>query len=99
MLENLLKDEFTRLDPATYTPLHTVVTGEETTGGRMFEITNPFANDPASAGVRWLDKVPEVAHEGIRFHSTGAMYFVDVVFPINPEPNLSCGGVRSILFR
>jgi hypothetical protein len=74
---NPLNDEFTRLDPATYTPFNTVVTGEETTGGRMFEIRNPFASNAASAGVRWLDKVPAVAHEGIRFDAAGAMYFVD----------------------
>lgn len=72
-----LNDEFTRLDPATYTPFNTVVTGEETTGGRMFEITNPFAADAASAGVRWLEKIPAVAHEGVRFDAAGAMYFVD----------------------
>jgi hypothetical protein len=74
---NPLNDEFTRLDPATYTPFDTVVTGEETTGGRLFEITNPFAADAASAGVRWLDKVPAVSHEGVRFDAAGNLYVVD----------------------
>ena len=72
-----LNDEFTRLDPATYTPFDTIVTGEETTGGRLFEITTPFASDAASAGVRWLDRVPAIAHEGVRFDAAGAMYVVD----------------------
>ena len=72
-----LNDEFTRLDPATYTPFGTVVTGEETTGGRLFEITRPFAADAAGAGVRWLDKVPAIAHEGVRFDAAGALYVVD----------------------
>ncbi|MCB1909852.1 MAG: DUF839 domain-containing protein [Rhodocyclaceae bacterium] len=72
-----LDDEFTRLDPATYTPFDTVVTGEETTGGRLFEITNPFADNAADAGVRWLDKVPAISHEGVRFDAAGTMYVVD----------------------
>ncbi|MGW8367575.1 MAG: alkaline phosphatase PhoX [Gammaproteobacteria bacterium] len=74
---NPLADEYTRLDPATYTPFDTIVTGEETTGGRLFEIRNPLADNAADANVRWLTQVPAVAHEGIRFDATGAMYFVD----------------------
>lgn len=74
---NPLNDEFTRLDPATYTPHNTIITGEETTGGRMFEITNPFAADAAGAGVAWRDNIPAVAHEGLRFDTQGTLYFVD----------------------
>jgi hypothetical protein len=72
-----LDDEFTRLDPATYTPFGTVLAGEETTGGRLFEITQPFGGSPATAGVRWLSKVPAVAHEGVRFDEGEALYVVD----------------------
>lgn len=74
---NSLNDEFTRLDASTYTPHNTVITGEETTGGRLFEITNPFASNTADAGVVWRDNIPAVAHEGLRFDSQGTLYFVD----------------------
>ncbi len=72
-----LQDNFRNLDPATYTSFGTVLTGEETTGGRLFEIQNPLAADPAEARVRWLAKVPAVAHEGLRFDAAGSLYFVD----------------------
>jgi hypothetical protein len=72
---NPANDDYTRLDPATWTPKKTVITGEETTGGRLFEITNPQGN--GHINVRWLSKVPAVAHEGLRFDSDGNLYFVD----------------------
>ncbi|MCA8951180.1 MAG: DUF839 domain-containing protein [Planctomycetes bacterium] len=68
-------DDYARLDPATYTPNGTVLTGEETTGGRLFEIMNPLGNAPFN--VRWLDKVPAMSHEGIRFDSQGNLYVID----------------------
>jgi hypothetical protein len=67
--------DYSRLDPATWTPWGTVITGEETTGGRLFEIRNPNGN--GNTNVRWLDKVPGVAHEGLRFDGQGALYFID----------------------
>ena len=67
--------DYSRLDPATWSPWGTVLTGEETTGGRLFEIRNPNGN--GNTNVRWLDKVPAVSHEGLRFDRQGVLYFVD----------------------
>lgn len=73
---NAGNDDYSRFDPCTYTPFDTVLTGEETTGGRLFEVTNP--NDPTGPyNVRWLSKVPAVAHEGTRFDGAGNLYVVD----------------------
>ncbi len=73
---DLVNDDYSRFDPCTYTPFDTVLTGEETTGGRLFEVTNPNdATGPFS--VRWLSKVPAVSHEGTRFDAAGNLYVVD----------------------
>ncbi|MGK0186698.1 MAG: hypothetical protein ACI9R3_002481 [Verrucomicrobiales bacterium] len=74
---NPLDSAYGNLDPATYTPYDTILTGEETTGGRLFEIQNPFAATRAEANVRWLSKVPAAAHEGLRFDSNQNLYFID----------------------
>lgn len=68
-------DDFLRLDPATWTPWGSVVTGEETTGGRFFEIKNPLAD--SGFEVVWRSAIPSLAHEGIRFDKDGNMYVVD----------------------
>lgn len=82
-------DEFVRFDPATLTPWGSVLTGEETTGGRVFEIVNaqaakglgngsgPQDGQGGSFRVEWRDSIPAVAHEGLRFDSNGVLYFVD----------------------
>ncbi len=67
--------DYKQLDPATLTPWNSILTGEETTGGRLFEVQNPFGAEPY--GVRWLSNVPAVAHEGLRFDAAGSLYFVD----------------------
>ncbi|MCB1746333.1 MAG: DUF839 domain-containing protein [Gammaproteobacteria bacterium] len=73
-----LNDDFQRLDPATYTPAGTLLTGEEEPTGRLFEIMNPStATGRADADVRWLSNIPAVHHEGLRFDSVGRLYFVD----------------------
>ena len=69
-------DDFARLDPATATPFGSVLTGEETSGGRLFEIRNPKSNGN-NIHVEFLDKIPSVAHEGLRFDRDGNLYFVD----------------------
>lgn len=72
--------EFVRLDPATLTPWHSIITAEETTGGRLFEIVNPLAAPGKSGGgyeIRWRSNIPAVAHEGLRFDKAGTLYFVD----------------------
>jgi hypothetical protein len=75
-------DDFSRLDPATLTPWGTILTGEETTGGRLFEILDPYAERNASGNdtefqVVWRSTIPAVSHEGLRFDSTGNLYFID----------------------
>lgn len=70
-----LVGDYSRFDPATWTPWKTVLTGEETTGGRLFEVKNPNANGYIQ--VRWLTKIPAVSHEGLRFDAQGNLYFVD----------------------
>ncbi|MBK8975688.1 MAG: DUF839 domain-containing protein [Planctomycetes bacterium] len=69
-------DDYSRFDPCTYTPVGTIILGEETTGGRMFEVLNPMSpNGPFQ--VRWLSKIPAMGHEGTRFDSQGNLYVVD----------------------
>ncbi|MCK5940638.1 MAG: DUF839 domain-containing protein, partial [Planctomycetes bacterium] len=68
--------EYERLDPATLTPWGTLITAEEVTGGRLFEILDPFA-PTGPFQVVWRSAIPSSKHEGLRFDSTGALYFVD----------------------
>ncbi|HEX5050629.1 MAG TPA: alkaline phosphatase PhoX [Planctomycetota bacterium] len=68
-------DNFGRFDPCTFTPNGTIITGEETTGGRLFEVTNPLSNGPFN--VRWLTSIPSMNHEGMRFDAAGNLYTVD----------------------
>jgi len=82
-------DDFSRFDPATYTPWDTVLVGEETTGGRLFEIATvakfPLGLSPQietllpgpTFHVTWKTSIPAVAHEGLRFDSEGTLYFID----------------------
>ncbi|MFO1055135.1 MAG: DUF839 domain-containing protein [Planctomycetota bacterium] len=73
---NPQNDDYSRCDPCTLTPWNTILWGEETTGGRLFEITNPLdATGPYT--VRWLTSIPAVAHEGLRLDAQGSLYFVD----------------------
>ncbi|MBK8100379.1 MAG: DUF839 domain-containing protein [Planctomycetes bacterium] len=73
---NPATDEITSMDPATWTPWGSVICGEETTGGRMFEVLNPLA-PTGPFQVRWLTSIPGVSHEGMRFDANGALYFID----------------------
>lgn len=52
-------------------------------GGRIFEVRKPFAANPEEADVRWLSKIPAMAHEGLRFDAAGSLYSVD-------ESNTGC---------
>ncbi len=73
---NANNDDYLRFDPCTWTPNGTILVGEETTGGRLFEVLNPLS--PAGPfQVRWLTKVPAVSHEGTRFDRDGNLYVVD----------------------
>jgi hypothetical protein len=73
---NPYNDDYARFDPCTWTPNNTILLGEETTGGRMFEVLNPLSQ-AGPYQVRWLDKIPAIAHEGTRFDSQGNLYVVD----------------------
>lgn len=88
-LFNPQDDDYSRFDPATFTPWGTVITGEETTGGRLFEVFNPlklpdgisnqlqpFMRGPVFQ-TKWQSNIPAVAHEGLRFDSNGVLYFID----------------------
>lgn len=69
-------DDFARCDPCTLTPWNTILWGEETTGGRLFEILNPLS-PTGPFQVVWRTSIPAVAHEGVRLDSHGNLYFVD----------------------
>jgi len=73
--------DFGALDPATWSPINTLLVGEEWSGqGRLFEVFNPMADvaNGESVVVRELTAVPNVSHEGLRFNHAGtALYFVD----------------------
>ncbi len=73
--------DFGALDPATWTPMNTLLVGEEWSGqGRLFEVMNPMADVEAGEAVivKELNSVPNVSHEGLRFNHDGtALYFVD----------------------
>ena len=60
-------------------PAGTLVVAEEWSGnGRMFELLNPTtATGAGDASWRWLSNLPAVSHEGVKFDSTGNMYFID----------------------
>lgn len=70
--------DYGAFDPATWTPVDTLLVGEEWSGqGRLFEIVNPMA-DPEDIVMHELNSVPNVSHEGLRFNTDGtALYFVD----------------------
>lgn len=73
--------DFGALDPATWTPVNTLLLGEEWSGqGRLFELMNPMADVEAgeTAIVNELNSIPNVSHEGLQFnHDGSALYFVD----------------------
>jgi hypothetical protein len=69
-------DDTVANDPCTWTPWNTIVFGEEATGGRFFECTNPLS-PTGPFNIVWHTKIPAVAHEGMRFDAAGNMYFID----------------------
>ena len=74
-------NDFGALDPATWTPVNTLLVGEEWSGqGRIFEVMNPMADVAAGETIqlRELNSIPNVSHEGLRFNHAGtALYFID----------------------
>ena len=74
------------------------------TGGRIFEVQNPFAATAAAANVRWLSKVPATAHEGLRFDKAGVLYFVDesntgCIYKYVPTVNGNLGNGQTFVLR
>jgi len=73
--------DFGALDPATWTPVNTLLVGEEWSGqGRVFEVMNPMADVDAGEAIEMheLNSIPNVSHEGLRFNHAGtALYFID----------------------
>jgi len=73
--------DFGALDPATWTPVNTLLVGEEWSGqGRIFEVMNPMADVDAGETIEMheLNSIPNVSHEGLRFNHAGtALYFID----------------------
>lgn len=65
-----------RLDPSRWTPWGTVIAGDESQGGSIFEIQNPLAAPAAVTSVRRLD-VGRVAFEGISRAPDGNWYYGD----------------------
>lgn len=66
-------------DPARWTPNGTLWLAEEWAGqGRVIEVTNPMAA-PANIVKRELNRIPNVAHEGINFslRYKDTIYFID----------------------
>jgi len=74
-------NDFGAFDPATWTPMNTLLLGEEWSGqGRVFELKNPMVDVKAGETpvLVELTSIPNVSHEGLRFNHTGsALYFVD----------------------
>lgn len=73
--------DFGALDPATWSPVNTLLVAEEWSGqGRMFEVKNPMADVAAGETVivEELNSMPNVSIEGLQFnHDGSAIYFVD----------------------
>lgn len=74
-------NDYGAFDPATWTPVNTLLVAEEWSGqGRIFEIVNPMADVEHGETVvmNELNSIPNVSHEGLRFnHDGSALYFVD----------------------
>ncbi len=73
-------NDYAAFDPATFTPMCTVLAGEEWSGeGRLMEVLNPYASPSATPIlVRELTSIANVAHEGLRFSADGnTLYYVD----------------------
>jgi len=73
--------DFGAFDPATWTPMNTLLVAEEWSGeGRVFEFRNPMVDVNAGEApvVVELNSIPNVSHEGLRFdHAGTALYFID----------------------
>jgi hypothetical protein len=69
-------DDTVANDPCSWTPWNTIIFGEEATGGRFFECTNPLS-PTGPFHIVWHSKIPAVSQEGMRFDAAGNLYFID----------------------
>jgi hypothetical protein len=71
-------NDYAAFDPATWSPMGTVLTGEEWNGeGRIIEVTNPLA-DVEDIVIREVESLPNLSHEGLRFSNDAqTLYMVD----------------------
>ncbi len=67
---------FVNGDASRWTPWGTYLTAEETTNGRLFEITNPL-DAPGSINFVWRSAVPVSSYEGLVFDKFNNLYFGD----------------------
>ncbi len=72
-------NDYGAFDPATWTPVDTLLLGEEWSGeGRVFELRNPMMAAGGTPEMVELNSIPNVSHEGLRFNHAGtALYFID----------------------
>lgn len=99
-------NDYGAFDPARWTPMGTVIAGEEWSGeGRVIEILNPMAN-PADIKIREAHEFANVSHEGIVFSSQykDVVYYVDennsgsiYKLVLKDHRNLSKGGQTFVL--
>ncbi len=68
---------WTALDGIRWTPWGTILFAEETTNGRLFEMTLDKKDLMKSASVEVRPQVGLLAHEGIEIDAKGAVYMVD----------------------
>jgi len=73
---NPATDDTVANDPCTWTPWNTIIFGEEATGGRFFECTNPLS-PTGPFNIVWHTKIPGLSHEGMRFDANGNLYIID----------------------
>ncbi len=68
---------FTVGDASRWAPWGSYLTAEETTRGRLFEVTNAVTAAAGTGNLVLRGIIPRVAHEGLAFDSARNMYFVD----------------------
>lgn len=70
--------DFSNLDGLLWTPWNTLLVGEETAGGRLFEILNPLADE---GDVQFVERTAfgTRRNEGLAIDSAGNVYGVDEV--------------------
>ncbi len=90
----VLDPNYQAVDGIRWTPWGTILIGEETTGGRLFEIVLD-KSDLTKGTVYERPAAGRMAHEGIAIDRDGAIYMVDEWRGLSapcPDGSLPCGG-------